>query len=125
MNFPAGLKVIDVSNPAKPVTIADLATFGVALGVAVSADRIYVADGPGGLIVVASLPNLQFSMRVQGAVANTPCVISSAPSLGTTPAWTPLYTNSSPSGAFDFVDFKVNPTTYPQKLYRVEQSRTE
>ncbi len=48
----AGLQVIDVSNPAKPVRVAGYDTGGEARGVQVVGDYAFVADGSAGLQVI-------------------------------------------------------------------------
>jgi hypothetical protein len=115
----AGVQVIDVSNPAKPEYVGGCNTSGSAQGVAVAGNRIYVADEDAGLLVFASLPKVQFTFRVGDAVAGTPCVIEATPVLGSAAAWTPLFTNASPSGPFEFVDFNLQGPT--QKFYRAHQ----
>src|SRR3954447_15547117 len=49
---PAGLTVIDVSNPGNPQTVGGDDTRGIAYGVAVSGDYAYVADYDSGLEVI-------------------------------------------------------------------------
>jgi hypothetical protein len=50
-----GLMIVDLSNPANPVPVAGLTTPGWGAGIQVVGDRAYLADGPGGLLIV-SLP---------------------------------------------------------------------
>ncbi|MEK7677696.1 MAG: hypothetical protein AAB676_17850 [Verrucomicrobiota bacterium] len=116
----AGLQVIDVANPAAPVGVGG-DTSGYAWGVAVADNRIYVADAEKGLVVLCSLPNVQYMMRVVEAAPGTPCVIEASPVLGPAAQWTPLYTNPSPSGPFEFTDFDVRISEHPRKFYRVRQ----
>jgi hypothetical protein len=111
----AGLHVFDVRNPADPVRVGGYDTSGSALAVAVSGNRIYVADGEKGL------PNVQYAMRVDGAAPGTPCVIEATPALGPAAQWNALFTNASPTGPFDFTDFDVRITEQPQKFYRARQ----
>jgi len=47
-----GLRVVDVSTPAKPTEVGFCDTPGSALAVAIAGDRAYVADGSAGLRVV-------------------------------------------------------------------------
>lgn len=47
-----GLRVVDVSNPARPAVIGSLQTRGYAEGVAVSGTTVCLADGPYGLRVI-------------------------------------------------------------------------
>ncbi|MFN2245107.1 MAG: LVIVD repeat-containing protein, partial [Anaerolineae bacterium] len=51
----AGLRVVDVSDPAAPVEIGFLDTAGYAWDVAVAGSHAYIADGAGGLRVVNML----------------------------------------------------------------------
>jgi hypothetical protein len=48
----SGLRIIDVSNPARPREVGSLDTPGQARGVALSGNVAYIADGEGGLRVV-------------------------------------------------------------------------
>jgi hypothetical protein len=117
----AGLHVIDVSNPANPVRVGGHDTSGLAVGVAKAGQRICVADWDSGLVVLAWLPNVQCTVRVEGAATGTPCVLAASPVVGPAAAWTPLFTNLSPGGPFDFVDPDGNVTEHPQKFYRAYQ----
>jgi len=87
----------------------------------VAGNSILVADGDSGLVALASLPNVQFTVRVEDAAAGTPCVIEASPVLGSAAAWMPLFTNPSPNGPFDFMDFDVKVAEHPQKFYRTHQ----
>jgi len=121
----AGLQVIDVSNPTNCVRVNGYDTSGYAYGVAVAGNSVLVADGIPGLVVIASLPNVQFTVRVEDAAAGTPCVIEASPVLGPAAAWTPLFTNPSPAGPFDFMDYDVKAAEHPQKFYRALQLAEE
>jgi len=44
----AGLRILDVSTPSSPMEIANIATTGAALDVAVEGERAYVAVGSAG-----------------------------------------------------------------------------
>ena len=70
---------------------------------------------------MCSLPNVQCMMRVDDATPGTPCVIEATPVLGPAAQWSPLFTNASPSGPFEFTDFDVRISKYPQKFYRARQ----
>lgn len=59
-----GLEVIDVSNPTNCVCVGSFRTCGSAQGVAVADNRLYVVDGENRLVVLPSLSNVQFSVRV-------------------------------------------------------------
>jgi hypothetical protein len=118
-----GLQVIDVSDPASPLLVGGYDTAGMdnggfAWGVAVKGNRVYVADEDAVLRIVASLRNVQFTLRVEDVVDGTPCVIEA---IDSGVASTPLFTNPSPSGPFDFVDFDVKEAEHPQKFYRAYQ----
>ncbi len=47
-----GLRVLDVANPAAPVSVGFYDTPGTANGVAVAGDYVYVADGAGGVFIL-------------------------------------------------------------------------
>lgn len=49
---PAGLKVVDVSDPTSPKEIGQLDTEGFSMGVYVAGAHAYVADGSGGLRII-------------------------------------------------------------------------
>ena len=51
-DYTAGLQVVDVSDPANPLTVGGLDTSGWAYHVAVADGYVYLADGPSGLQVV-------------------------------------------------------------------------
>jgi len=88
--------------------------------VAVVAGRVYVANGPAGLRVLPSLPNVQFMVRVD-AQPGVPFTVEAAPDLGAPMPWTPIFTTNVATMPFDFVDFDVRLTNWPRKFYRVQQ----
>ena len=90
-------------------------------GAAVDDNRIYVAAGDKGLLVLCSVPNVQYMMRVDAAAPGTPCVIEATPTVFPAPQWSPIFTNAAPSGPFEFTDFDVRISKYPQKFYRARQ----
>jgi hypothetical protein len=114
----AGLQVIDVSNPTNCVRVGGYAS-GISFGVAVAADRIYVA-GAKGLLVLCSLPNMQFTVRIE-ATPGVPFTLEAATNLLGPITWTPLLTTNVPAMPFDYVDFDVKQSEQPQKFYRVHQ----
>ena len=116
----AGLVIIDVSNPTNCVRVGGYDTSGLAQGVAMVAGRIYVADGPAGLLVLPTLPNVQFTVRVD-ATPGAPFTLEVATNLNTPISWTPLVTTNVPAMPFDYVDFDVKLSEKPQKYYRVRQ----
>jgi hypothetical protein len=88
--------------------------------VAVVADRIYVADGAAGLLVLPTLLNVQFTVRVD-ATPGAPFTIESTTNLLAPISWTPRLTTNVPAMPFDYVDFDVRLSEQPQKFYRVRQ----
>jgi hypothetical protein len=119
-DYDFGLQVIDVRNPANCVRVGGYNTSGYAYGVAVVAGRIYVADGPAGLLVLPTLPNVQFTVRVN-ATTNETFTLEAATNLNIPIPWTPLLTTNVPAMPFDYVDFDVKLSEKPQKYYRVRQ----
>jgi hypothetical protein len=115
------LAVVDVSDPTNCVHVGGFNTRGNAWGAAVVGNYAYVADGPKGLVVLCSLPNVQYLIRVHNATAGLPCVIEASPVLGPAAQWTPVHTNIQPSGPFEFTDFDVWIADHPQKFYRARQ----
>jgi hypothetical protein len=51
-DYPTGLQVIDISNPASPTLVGSWDTPGTTLDVAVSGNYAYVADGQSGLQII-------------------------------------------------------------------------
>ena len=115
-----GLQVIDVRNPTNCVRVGGYDTSGSGYGVTVVAGRIYVADGAAGVLVLPTLPNVQFTVRVD-ATPGVPFTLEAATNLNTPISWTPLVTTNVPAMPFDFVDFDVKLSEKPQKFYRVRQ----
>ena len=87
---------------------------------AVVAGRIYVADGVAGLVVLPTLSNVQFTVRVD-ATPGVPFTLDAATNLTAPMPWTPLVTTNVPAMPFDYVDFDVRPSEQPQKYDRVRQ----
>ncbi|MGH8528120.1 MAG: LVIVD repeat-containing protein, partial [Gammaproteobacteria bacterium] len=115
-----GLQVFDVSNPTNCVRVSGNDTSGFACGVAVVTDRIYMADGEAGLVVLPTLTNVQFTVRVN-ATAGAPFTLEAATNHFGPANWTPLLTTNVLAMPFDYVDFDVKPSDKPQKYYRVRQ----
>ena len=115
-----GIEVIDVSNPVNCVRVGYYDTRGSAQGVAVAAGRIYVADWDAGLLVLPTIPNVQFTVRVE-AETNQPFTLEAATDLSGAGNWSPLVTTNVPAMPFDFVDFDVRIAEKPRKFYRVRQ----
>ena len=115
-----GLAVFDLSHLTNCVRVGGYDTSGLARGVAVVAGRIYVADGEAGLVVLPTLPNVNFTVRVD-ATPGVPFTLEAATNLSLTNAWTPLLTTNVPVMPFDYVDFDVKLSEKPHKFYRVRQ----
>ena len=118
--YDAGLQVFDVSNPTNCVRVGHNDTSGTTDGVAVVANRIYLADGYGGLLVLPSLPNIQLSVRID-ATPNLSFTLETSSNLADPNSWQPLLTTNVAIMPFDFVDFDVKLSEKPQKFYRVRQ----
>jgi hypothetical protein len=112
--------VIDVSNPANPQLVGGYDTSGSAYGVAVVANRIYVADGEAGLVVLPTLANLQFTVRVN-AMPGVDFTLEAATNLNAPISWTPLLSTNVPAMSFYYVDFDVKLSEKPRKFYRLRQ----
>ena len=82
--------------------------------------RDYVADGYAGLVVLPTIPNVQFTLRVDAAT-NVPFTLEAATDFSTPMPWSPLLTTNVATMPFDYVDFNVKLTNKPQKFYRVRQ----
>ncbi len=117
---PRGLEVIDMRNPANCVRVGGYVTNGFAWGVTVVAGRIYVADDQAGLVVLPTLPNVQFTVRVD-ATPGAPFTLEAATNLNAPIPWTPLLTTNVPAMPFDYVDFDARLSDKPHKFYRVRQ----
>jgi len=115
-----GLAVVDVSNPTTCVRVGGHATGGYALGVAVVENRVYLAQADHGLLVLPTLTNVHFTVRVDATPGET-FTLEAATNLREPIAWTPLLTTNVPSMPFDYVDFDVRLSEKPQKFYRVRQ----
>ena len=115
-----GLAVIDVSNSTNCVRVGGYDTRGFAWGVAVVAGRIYVTSEQSGLLVLPTLRNVQFTVRVD-ATPGVPFTLEAATNLNAPIPWAPIFTTNVPAMPFDYVDFDVKLTNKPQKFYRVRQ----
>ena len=115
-----GLHVIDISHPASCVRIGG-SSGGYAEGVAAVDNRVYVAMAEKGVRIVASLPNVLFTLRVNGA-ASWPFIIETTTNLGPQAQWTGLLRTNVNKTPFDFVDFDVKQAQHPVKLYRLQSS---
>ena len=114
------LKVIDVIDSTNCVRVGGHDTSGYAQGVTAVAGRIYVADGETGLLVLPTLRDFQFTVRVDAA-PGVPFTLEAATDLGAPMPWTPLLTTNVPAMPFDYVDFDVKLSDKPHKFYRVRQ----
>ena len=79
-----------------------------------------MADTEGGLLVLLTLPNVHFTVRLD-ATPNLPFTIEAATNLSDPNSWQPLLTTNVPAMPFDFVDFDVKLTNKPHKFCRVRQ----
>jgi hypothetical protein len=111
--------VFDVSNPANCVLAASHGG-GYAQGVAIAGNRIYAAVAEKGLLVVATLPNVQYAVRVT-ATPGVPFTLEAATSPVASAGWAPLLTTNVAVMPFDFVDYDVKTAAKPLKFYRVHQ----
>ena len=115
-----GLQVIDVRNPTNCVRVGGDNTSRYAYGVTVVAGRIYLAAGTAGLVVLPTLPNVQFTVRVD-ASPGAPFTLEAATNLTPPITWMPLLTTNVSTMPFDYVDFDVKLSDKPQKFYSVRQ----
>ena len=116
----AGLQVIDVTEPTNCVRVGGYVTRTLALGVEAVAGRAYLVESSGRLTVLPTIPNVQFTLRVE-AETNQPFTLEAATDLSGAGNWSPLVTTNVPAMPFDFVDFNVRIAEKPQKFYRVRQ----
>jgi hypothetical protein len=113
-----GVHIFNLTNPTNLVPVANFAA-GIGNSVAVDGGRIYVANGPAGLLVVPTVPNAQFAVRLE-ATPGVPLILESARSLAS-PVWTPLLTTNPLTSLFEYVDHDVKFSEHRQKFYRVRQ----
>jgi hypothetical protein len=120
------LSVFDLSDPAANLEEWD-SSFAVrqdigwpAPDVALANGRIYVAAGPAGLIVLPTIANVQFTVRVE-ATPGTPFTVEAATDLSAPNPWSPLVTTNISVMPFDCVDYDVKVSDKPRKFYRVRQ----
>jgi hypothetical protein len=70
--------------------------------------------------VLPTLPNVQFTVRVDAAT-NVPFTLEAATDFSSPLPWAPLFTTNVATMPFDYVDFDVKLTNWPRKFYRVRQ----
>jgi hypothetical protein len=109
-----------VSHPTNCVLVGHYDTPGTNYGIAVVAGRIHLACDDAGLVVLPTLINVQFTLRVD-AETNMPFTLEAATDLSAPMPWTPLITTNVPVMPFDFVGFDVKLSEKPRKFYRVRQ----
>ena len=80
-----------------------------------------MADGKAGLVVPPTLPNVQFTVRVEATAGET-FTLEAATNLAEPISWTPLLTTNVIVMPFDYVDFDVKLSEKPRKYYRVRQA---
>jgi hypothetical protein len=118
------LQVIDVSNPANPQRVGGYDTSGSAYGVTVSGNYVYVADGPGGLVILGPrTPRITAITR--GAGTATVYYTNTIPGTNytlecrtdlTTGNWQPVGTQAAPGESDSQSDSAVGGD---QRYYRV------
>jgi len=116
-----GLLVFDLSNPLNSVLVGQYRTPSYFAAVTVDAGRIYLAAREDGLVVLPTLPNFQFTVRVN-ATPGTTFTLEAATHLTAPINWTPLLSTNITAMPFDYVDYDVKLSEKPQKFYRVRQS---
>ncbi len=115
-----GFQVLDASDPSRCILLADDKSSRFPSKFDVANDRLYVADFLDGLRILPHIPNVQFTLRVNGT-PNLPLTVQAARTSDQALTWTTLFTTNAFSGAFDFVDTDVMLTNGNHKLYRVRQ----
>jgi hypothetical protein len=73
-----------------------------------------------GLLVLPTLPNVQFTVRVE-ADPGSPFTLEAATNLSAPNPWSPLLTTNVFVMPFDYVDYDVKLSEKPHKFYRVRQ----
>jgi hypothetical protein len=116
----AGLLVIDVSDPGNCTLVSGYNYGGSAYGVAPTATRVCIAAWGKGLLVLPSLSNILFTLRLNAA-PGVSFTLEAATNLLDPNSWQPLLTTNVATMPFDFVDFDVKLSEKPQKFYRVRQ----
>jgi len=114
------LDIFDVSDPTSLTRIAKKDFGWPASGVTISNGRIYVAAGPAGLMVIPTISDVQFTVRVE-ADPGTPFTLEAATNLSVPNPWSPLLTTNVSVMPFDYVDYDVKLSEKPNKFYRVRQ----
>jgi hypothetical protein len=114
-----GLLVIDVSDPTHCVLAGRFATDRSTWKVMIHANRIYVAD-EAGLMILPVFSKVSFTVRVD-ATPSVPLTLEAATDLSAPFPWTSLLTTNAAAMPFDYVDFDVKLSDKPQKFYRVRQ----
>ena len=117
-----GVHVVDITNPANCVYLGGVDTSGSANAVVVVSGKIYVADGFSGLVVLPTLDNVQFTVRIE-ATPGVAFTLEAAASLAPPGIWTALLTTNTPNSIIDYVDLDVKVSKFPEKYYRVRQPK--
>lgn len=115
-----GFQVLDASDPGHCNLLADDKSSRYPIQFDVANDRLYVADFMDGLRILPHIPNVQFTLRVNGT-PNLPLTVEAARTSDQALTWMTLFSTNAFSGAFDFVDSDVMLTNGNHKLYRVRQ----
>jgi hypothetical protein len=112
------LVVYDTADPTMPERIGGYHSSGIPRAVASVGDRVYVAASEEGLLILPTLRNVQFGVRVT-AEPGVPFSIEGSTDLSA--PWETLLTTNVLRMPFEFVDYDVNVLEKPHKFYRVRQ----
>jgi hypothetical protein len=91
---------------------------GIGHSVAVADNRICIANDVRGLLVLASLPRVQFTLRIDaspGQMLSLEATTNLAPPV----SWTTLLTTNSPASSFFHTDPDVKKTNQTHRFYRI------
>jgi hypothetical protein len=114
--------VIDVSNPSKPIKVAQAPTADMVLGLVVAGDYVYAATRTAGLTVFRLLPKLQVTLSGANVLLSWP--VTSA-HFGLTQSFDLNAANWSPVTNFPVVVGQQNQLSLPispgNNFYRLQQ----
>jgi hypothetical protein len=113
-----GLVIYDTADPTNPQRLGAIIGKGRPRSVVSVGDRVYVAASEEGLLILPTLRNVQFGVRVT-AEPGVPFTIEGSTDLFA--PWEPLLTTNVLRMPFEFVDYDVKVVEKPQKFYRVRQ----
>jgi hypothetical protein len=113
-----GLVIFDTTDPTMPQQVGSYHSAGIPRAVTSVGDRVYVAASQEGLLILPTLHNVQFGLRVT-AEPGVPFTIEGSTDLSA--PWESLLTTNVLRMPFEFVDYDVNVSAKPHKFYRVRQ----